>query len=102
MEFVKGGTTVPPALMLPYELRVPKRSSLFVNVMHNVNTTRTLYNVTDANGTIGVAFKEEIINNMFYFGTINTSIYLFSRHLKIHAIICGVLMRIVFFYAIII
>ena len=51
-----------------------QRVNMFINVLHNINTTDVNYNVTDSKGKIvGVASKKEILNANFYFGNKNSS-----------------------------
>ena len=67
--FMKGLATFPPSLMQTFEVEVPKLSTLFVNVMHNLNITEYEINITNSSGdVIDVITASEILNSMYYLG----------------------------------
>ncbi len=72
LNFAKGGTTFPPIPMATFQVQIPKFSSLFLNVLHNVNSSRVEYNITNSTGhIIGVGIKEEILDTMLYLGLLH-------------------------------
>ena len=52
-----------------FEMTVPKLSALFLNVMHDVKTSKESYNITNSTGhIIGIGYKTEILNAIYYHG----------------------------------
>ena len=69
LNFIFGSTIFPPSKMGSHVLRVPKNVHLFLNVMHNVNSTTLIYNITNSSGSvIATATKEQILNPDYYLG----------------------------------
>ena len=69
LNFTRGLTSFPPTVMGSFEMTVPKLSALFLNVMHDVKTSKESYNITNSSGhIIGVGYKQEILNAIYYHG----------------------------------
>ena len=69
LQWVLGSTLFPPAALHSTVLQVPRLSTLFVNVMHDVNVTYVpvySYNGTEA---IITGYNRVIVNSQFYLGS---------------------------------
>ena len=69
LNIMNGWTNFRAQSMATHIMYIPKAVSVFINVMHNVNWTEIIYNVTDKKGNIvGTAPKLSLLNPDHYFG----------------------------------